>query len=83
MSLSKRFLVGTDGDIDRLAFSVPEAAARLGIGKTTIYKMIAGGTLRAVKIGKRTLIPANDLHMVLIRQVGPIHSATPSDQTLR
>lgn len=67
MKLSEK-LACNAGEGQRLAYSVPEAAARLGIGKTTIYKMIGQGRLRSTKIGKRTLIPANDLHLVLAPQ---------------
>jgi excisionase family DNA binding protein len=36
--------------------SVNEAAARLGIGRTTLYEMLAAGTIRSVRIHRRRLI---------------------------
>jgi excisionase family DNA binding protein len=46
----------------KLAFTLKEASAALGIGKTTLYQAMAGGRLVAVKLGNRTLIPADALH---------------------
>jgi excisionase family DNA binding protein len=45
----------------RLAFTIAEACAVAGIRKTTLYKEIRSGDLRAVKIGGRTVILADDL----------------------
>lgn len=47
---------------ERLAYSVKEACAVTGFGKTTLYALISAGRLRAVKIGKRTLIPSSSLN---------------------
>lgn len=46
---------------DPLALTIPEACARSRSGKTTIYKAIKEGELRAVKRGRRTLILPADL----------------------
>ena len=45
----------------RLAFTIAEACAVAGIRKTTLYKEIHSGDLRAVKIGGRTVILVDDL----------------------
>lgn len=37
--------------------SVPEAARLLGIGRTTVYELIAGGQLEVVHIGRSIRVP--------------------------
>jgi len=44
----------------RRAFSVREFCRRYSIGRTNAYQEIAAGRLRAVKVGRRTLIAHND-----------------------
>ena len=46
---------------EKLAYTLKEASATLGVGKTTIYKALATGELHAKKLGSRTLIPADAL----------------------
>ena len=40
---------------------VAEACRTLGVGKSTLYTLIADGALTVRKIGRKTLIPAADL----------------------
>ncbi len=42
---------------DKLAFTIPEVAASLGISVWLVKKEIYGGRLASVKIGRRTVIP--------------------------
>ena len=49
----------------RLAFSVQEAAAALGLSASSIWKWISLGQLRTIKIGGRTLITADELNRIL------------------
>lgn len=49
------------GDVVRrhdrsLLCTVPEAAALLGVGRTSIYELMKSGDLRSVKIGARRLV---------------------------
>ena len=46
---------------NRIAVSIPEAAAMCGIGKSTVYRLIDSGKLRRKKLGKRALILVSDL----------------------
>ena len=48
--------VGPEAD-DRLAYSVNEAAERLGVGPMTLYREIAEGKLPAIRIRDRVLVP--------------------------
>jgi excisionase family DNA binding protein len=41
----------------RVAFSVTEAAQRLGVGPMTLYREIAEGKLPAIRIRDRVLVP--------------------------
>ena len=43
------------------AYTIAEACAVAGIRRTTLYKEIRSGDLRAVKIGGRTVILVDDL----------------------
>jgi excisionase family DNA binding protein len=55
---------------ERMSFSVNEAAAMIGLGRTTFYGLIKSGKIPVVKIGKRTLIRSTDLK----------HLITPDDE---
>lgn len=45
----------------RLLHPIPEAAALLGIGRSTVYELIATGEIAVVRIGRRTLIAQVEL----------------------
>ena len=49
----------------KLAYSIPEAAAAVSIGRSKLYALIAEGRLETRKIGKRTVIPAASLAKLL------------------
>jgi excisionase family DNA binding protein len=49
----------------KLAYSIPEAAAAISIGRSKIYTLIAEGRIETRKIGKRTIIPAASLEKLL------------------
>ena len=45
-----------------LAFSIKDACAAIGIGRTKLYGLIGERKLEARAIGGRTVIPAASLH---------------------
>jgi excisionase family DNA binding protein len=47
--------------LEPLGLSIAEAAKTAGVGRTTIYEALASGRLSARKLGRRTIIRANDL----------------------
>ena len=49
----------------KLAFSIREACEASSLGRTTIYKHIAAGRLQAVRVGGRTVIPAESLRALV------------------
>lgn len=52
-------------NLPKLAFSIREACAASSLGKTTLYTHINSGRLKAIRVGGRTLIPAESLHALL------------------
>lgn len=50
---------------DKLAYSVKEACKATSLSKTTIYTHIGTGKLRVVRIGGRTVIPAESLRELI------------------
>jgi excisionase family DNA binding protein len=46
---------------ERLAFSIKEAAAAVGLSRRTLYQLIGAGLLDARKAGSRTIIVAASL----------------------
>ncbi len=51
--------------IQKLAYSIREACETSSLGKTTIYALIGQGRLEAVRIGGRTVIPAESLQALI------------------
>lgn len=50
----------------KLAYSIKEACEASSLGRTSIWNHISAGRLRAVRIGGRTLIPADSLHALIL-----------------
>lgn len=48
-----------------ISYSVRDVAEMLGLGRTTVYKLIGDGHLTRIKIGARTLIPAADVKALM------------------
>ncbi len=46
---------------ERLCLSPTDAAKALGIGRSTLFDLLARGEIKARKLGTRTLIPAAEL----------------------
>lgn len=52
-------------DSPKIAYSIKEACRASSLGRTTLYSHISSNRLRAVRIGGRTVIPADSLHALL------------------
>lgn len=50
---------------DRKLVSIGEATTLLGLGRTTVYRMIGEGRLTAAKIGRRTLIHLDTINSII------------------
>ena len=57
-----------------ISYSITQAVRVTSLGKTTLYKLISEGKLRATRVGGRTLIPADSL----LALVGAPPSSTTS-----
>lgn len=49
----------------KLAYSIKEACAASSLGKTSIWNHVKNGRLRVIRLGGRTLIPAESLHALI------------------
>jgi excisionase family DNA binding protein len=49
----------------RAAYSVMETCELLGVSRSTLYRLIARHVLRRVHLGRRTLIPADEITRLL------------------
>lgn len=49
----------------QLAITPEEAAKRLSIGRSTIYKLIAAGEIPARRLGRRLVVPVRALERLL------------------
>jgi excisionase family DNA binding protein len=58
----------TDTTKPRPAHTVKETLQILPLGRSTIYKLVATGELRSVKVGKKILIPESAIFDFLERQ---------------
>ena len=50
----------TEND-DRLLLRLPEVAARLGLGRTTVYDLVQRGDLPVVRVGRAVRVPVGAL----------------------
>jgi excisionase family DNA binding protein len=62
--------------------SVPAAAQRLGVGRSTLYELLGRGALEAVRIGRRTLVPAAAVeHLIATLPRAQFRAANGSQST--
>ena len=53
--------------MQRKTFKIDEVSQALGIGKTTIHKLLREGELQKIKLGRSTLILAESVEALLQR----------------
>jgi excisionase family DNA binding protein len=64
---------------DRLAFSVSECAAAIGISRSKLYEEIKEGRIQCVHIGKRTVITVDEAQAFLRRLADEQRQAAQPD----
>jgi excisionase family DNA binding protein len=57
----------TRGAVRPLLLTVREAAELVGVGRTTIYKLIGDGTLVSLRIGSSRRVPLSSIHAYVDR----------------
>ena len=62
-------MADTNNAARQLSYTVNQAAAQLGIGRTSIYALIRDGELKPVKIRTRTVLLHDDLVAMLARNL--------------
>jgi excisionase family DNA binding protein len=61
----------TPRPIPRLCYTPNEAAAALGIGRTTFYEQVLP-ELRTIRLGRKQLVPVRELERWTDRNASPI-----------
>lgn len=56
--------------MQRKTYKVTEAIAMLGVGKSTIYKLMNEGRLQRIKVGASTLITAASIDALITHDAG-------------
>lgn len=46
---------------EAIALSIEDAARRISVGRSTIYELIDAEAIRAVRVGRRRLVPVSEL----------------------
>lgn len=54
--------------MEQLAVSISDTTHTLGVGRTTVYAMIADGRLDAFKLGRRRLVKAESIRRLIAAQ---------------
>jgi excisionase family DNA binding protein len=66
---------GGESEPSALAYSIPTAAARIGISRSGLYELIRAGEIPIIKIGARSLVGDHDLRAFLERRrVATVHA---------
>ncbi len=56
-------------DPPKIGYSIREACQASSLGRSTLYSHISAGRLRSVRVGGRTIIPAEALRALIAGEV--------------
>jgi excisionase family DNA binding protein len=65
--------------VKQLAYSADEASVLLSISKAHVHRLINTRAIRAVKLGRRIVIPAAELEKLLAEQTSTTVNTTKGD----
>ena len=57
-------------DETKLLLTVPEAALRLGVGRSFLYELVMQGEIASVKLGRARRIPVASLEQFVEQRLG-------------
>jgi len=60
---------------ERATYSVPEAARVLGVSRNTAYEAIKAGQIPALRIGRRIVVPRQEIDRLLSASPAPAAQA--------
>lgn len=66
-----------------LLHTVVGAAARLSVGRTTVYELIKTGDLRTVHIGTKQLVPESECESLVERLIAREHGPAGDPSQIR
>ena len=66
-------MADTNNAARQLSYTVNQAAAQLGIGRTSMYALIKTGDLTPIKLRQRTLLRHDDL-VAMLERMNPTNS---------
>jgi excisionase family DNA binding protein len=55
----------------KILLSVDEVIAAIGLGRTSVYALFKSGSLKTIKIGRRTFVRPHDLETFLSKCANP------------
>lgn len=64
-----------------LLYRVNDACHVLGIGRSSLYKLVATGEVQLVRIAGRSVVSAEALAALVHRLTPPIHDSTSADRS--
>ena len=47
--------------VERVLLSIPDAAARISIGRSKMYELLTSGAIRSVRIGRAVRVPTEQV----------------------
>jgi excisionase family DNA binding protein len=69
----------TTSPAQRVLLTVEQAAAAIGIGRTTTYTLIKNGELTSVKVGRLRRIPLDELQAYMDRLITQQHPTAATE----